>query len=66
MMQFFRSGIYEYDKRKLHKLTPCERCGAKIAGTKRKRFCLPCKADRYDETVAANRIKYKQQKRASP
>ena len=38
----------------------CERCGTGIE--RRKRFCLPCSADRLQETIAANRHKYKGRK----
>lgn len=43
---------------------PCARCGQPV-GTRRKRYCGPCAADRYDETVAANRAKYRAIRTAS-
>lgn len=39
----------------------CDRCGTGVDGNKK--FCRPCSADRYDETVAANRVKYKNARR---
>ena len=37
---------------------PCARCGQPVA-SRAKKYCRPCSADRYDETVAANRERYK-------
>lgn len=41
----------------------CERCGAKLI-RRGKKYCLPCANERYDETVAANKAKYKAQRGA--
>lgn len=41
----------------------CERCGCGV--DRRKRFCLPCYADRYEENIAANRHKYKKSKQST-
>lgn len=35
----------------------CMRCGTGL--DRKKKYCLPCANARYDETVAANRAKYK-------
>lgn len=39
----------------------CERCSAPL-NKRGKRYCLPCASERYDETVAANKAKYKARK----
>lgn len=39
----------------------CERCGCGV--DKKKRLCLPCAADQYDEKLAARRARYKDEKR---
>lgn len=43
---------------------PCARCGQPVA-SKAKVYCRPCAADRYEETVAANKAKYKAQRLAA-
>lgn len=40
---------------------PCARCGQAVE-SRAKKYCRPCSADRYDETVAANKAKYKAQR----
>lgn len=45
----------------------CKRCGVLLQashGGGRKVYCPPCAAERYDETVAANKAKYKAAKAA--
>lgn len=37
---------------------PCARCGQPVS-SRRKTYCRPCSADRYDETVAANKVRYR-------
>lgn len=56
MTQFFRSGIMEYDKRKIAKTRKCETCPAIVP--LRKRFCGPCYDLRLEANIAANRHKY--------
>lgn len=64
-MRLFRSGIYEYDKRKPKKIKACQGCGTDITGQGGKLFCLPCYATRYEENVARNRLKYKARRAAA-
>lgn len=45
-------------------VSKCERCAAPL-NKRGKRYCLPCASERYDETVAANKAKYRAQKLAS-
>lgn len=41
----------------------CARCNAPLV-RRAKRYCLPCASERYEETVAANKAKYKARKGA--
>jgi len=42
----------------------CERCGCGV--DKKKRLCLPCAADQYDEKLAARRERAKARRAAAP
>jgi RNA polymerase-binding transcription factor DksA len=42
---------------KVRQQKPCERCGGPIQAGRRRKYCLPCAADSYDEKLAARRGK---------
>jgi hypothetical protein len=56
-VRLFRSAILEYDKKRVRTERTCLDCGTGITGSKRR--CLPCGATRLEQTIAANRHKYK-------
>lgn len=63
MTRFFRSGIYEYDKRKPRNLKTCKLCGCQIAAKGGKMYCAPCGSKRLTENIAANSRRYAKRKR---